>query len=85
MRRERGLDARMQRIEEIVRALESDRLALETALALFEEGAEELGRARELLERAELRIEELTRRADDAAPADVVRTEGDDTDDPLDE
>ena len=68
----------MQRIEEIVRALESDRLDLETALALFEEGAEELGRARELLERAELRIEELTRRADDAAPADVVRTEGDD-------
>ena len=74
----------MQRIEEIVRALESDRLDLETALALFEEGAEELGRARELLERAELRIEELTRRADDAAPADVVRTEGDD-DAPLDE
>lgn len=84
MRRKRGLDARMQRIEEIVRALESDRLDLETALALFEEGAEELGRARELLERAELRIEELTRRADDAAPADDVRTEGDD-DAPLDE
>ena len=70
----------MQRIEEIVRALESDRLDLETALALFEEGAEELGRARKLLERAELRIEELTRSPDDAAPADVVRTEGEDTD-----
>ena len=82
MRRERGLDARMQRIEEIVRALESNRLDLETALALFEEGAEELGRA---LERAELRIEELTRSADGAAPADVVRTEGEDTDDLLDE
>ncbi len=75
----------MQRIEEIVRALESDRLDLETALALFDEGAEELGRARELLERAELRIEELTRSADDAAPADAVRTEGEDADDLLDE
>ena len=75
----------MQRIEEIVRALESNRLDLETDLALFEEGAEELGRARELLERAELRIEELTRSTDDAAPADVVRTEGDDADDPRDE
>ena len=85
MRRERGLDVRMQRIEEIVRALESNRLDLETALSLFEEGAEELGRARELLERAELRIEELTRSADDAAPADVERTEGEDPDDLLDE
>ncbi|MCE2398296.1 MAG: exodeoxyribonuclease VII small subunit [Gemmatimonadetes bacterium] len=75
----------MQRIEEIVRALESNRLDLETALALFEEGAEELGRARELLERAELRIEELTRSANGPAPADVVRTEGEDADDLLDE
>ena len=75
----------MRRIEEIVRALESNRLDLETALALFEEGAEEIGRARDLLECAELRIEELTRSVDAAVPAEVVGTGGEDAADLVDE
>lgn len=54
-----GLDARLKRIEEIVAALDSDALGLDEALALFEEGVAQLNRARELLARTELRIEEL--------------------------
>jgi len=56
---ELGLDARLRRIEEIVAALDSDALDLDEALAAFEEGVEHLARAREMLARTELRIEEL--------------------------
>lgn len=54
-----GLDARLKRIEEIVAALDSSTLDLDEALALFEEGVNHLGRAREMLARTELRVEEL--------------------------
>ena len=58
-RRDPGLDGRIRRIEEIVRLLDSDSLGLDDALALFEEGVGHLGRAREILARTELRIEEM--------------------------
>lgn len=54
-----GLDGRLERIEEIVRLLDSDSLGLDEALALFEEGVGHLRRAQRILERAELRVEEL--------------------------
>ena len=54
-----GLDALIGRIEEIARRLDSDSIGLDEALALFEEGVGHLGRARETLARAELRIQEL--------------------------
>ncbi|MDE2871799.1 MAG: exodeoxyribonuclease VII small subunit [Gemmatimonadota bacterium] len=56
---EQGLDDRLRRIEEIVAALDSDTLELDEALALFEEGVAHLARAREILARTELRVEEL--------------------------
>ncbi len=59
MATDRGLDARLKRIEEIVAALDSDALGLDEALALFEEGVAQLAGAREVLARTELRIEEL--------------------------
>ena len=59
MKSELGLDARLRRIEEIVAALDSDSLGLDEALAVFEEGVAHLARAREMLARTELRIEEL--------------------------
>jgi len=54
-----GLDRRIERIEEIVRLLDSDSLGLDDALALFEEGVAHLRHAQETLARAELRVEEL--------------------------
>ena len=56
---EPGLDGRLRRIEEIVAALDSNKLELDEALILFEEGVAHLARAREILARTELRVEEL--------------------------
>lgn len=54
-----GIDRRIERIEEIVRLLDSDSPGLDEALALFEEGIGHIRRAREVLARVELRVEEL--------------------------
>ena len=57
---EMGLEDRLARVEEIARALDSDSLGLDDALALFEEGVGHVRRAKEILAAAELRVEELT-------------------------
>lgn len=56
---EMRLEVRLSRLEAIVSALEREDLELEEALELFEEGIGHLRAAREVLERAELRIERL--------------------------
>ena len=53
------LETRLARLDEIVAALERDDLELERALALFEEGIQHIRGVRELLHRAELRVEQL--------------------------
>ena len=59
MEADAGLDRRLERIEEIVRLLDSDSLGLDEALALFEEGVGHLRRAQEILASTELKVEEL--------------------------
>lgn len=59
MEADSGLDRRIERIEEIVRLLDSDSLGLDEALALFEEGVGHIRRAQEILARTELRVAEL--------------------------
>jgi exodeoxyribonuclease VII small subunit len=54
-----GLEARIERVEAIANALESDRLELDEALSLFEEGVRHLRAARELLRAGELHVEQL--------------------------
>ena len=56
---EGGLDRRLKRIEEIVASLDSDEVDLDEALTLFEEGVGHLRRAQQILESAELKVEEL--------------------------
>ena len=56
---EGGLDRRLRRIEEIVASLDSDSVDLDEALALFEEGVGHLRHAQQILETAELKVEEL--------------------------
>lgn len=56
---ELGLEARLRRLDEIVRALDSGELPLEDGLALFQEGVGHIRTAEELLKAAELRVEEL--------------------------
>jgi exodeoxyribonuclease VII small subunit len=55
----RTLEQRLDRLDEIVHALERDDLELEQAMKLFEEGITHLRHAQELLSNAELRIERL--------------------------
>ena len=53
------LDGRLDRLEEIVDALDRPDLELEDAMRLFEEGVGHLRAARELLRTAELQVEQL--------------------------
>ena len=53
------LDRRLDRLEEIVDALERPDLELEDAMRLFEEGITHLRAARELLRATELQVERL--------------------------
>lgn len=71
-----ALDDRLKRIEEIVVALDSDSLGLDEALALFEEGVAQLGRAREMLAGIELRVEELIGPEGEAIAEMRVRDDG---------
>jgi len=54
-----SLEKRLRRLEEIVRALESEDLELERALRLFEEGVAHVRGAEAILTEAELKVEEL--------------------------
>jgi exodeoxyribonuclease VII small subunit len=54
----------LDRLEQIVRALEADDLDLDAALALFEEGVARLRGARERLGAAQLRVRSVLEDAD---------------------
>ena len=53
------LEGRLKRLEEILTRLESDDVALEDALTLFEEGVGHVKAAERVLAETELRVEEL--------------------------
>lgn len=54
----------LDRLDKIARALESDRLPLDEALKLFEEGIARLRAAAEALDKAEGRVQQLVEQAD---------------------
>ncbi len=64
-----SLQADLERLEQIVRALEADDLDLDKALSLFEEGVTRLKDARTRLGDAELRLKQLREAADGSADA----------------
>lgn len=53
------LEGRLKRLEEILARMESDEVALEEALELFEEGVGHVREAERVLAETELRVEEL--------------------------
>lgn len=63
---ELGLERRLERLEEIVSALEADDVELERALSLFEEGIRHVRAAEKALAEAEMRVEELLGEGPDA-------------------
>jgi exodeoxyribonuclease VII small subunit len=70
-----GLERRMSRLQEIVMRLENERLELQEALELFEEGVHELREAERLIKDAELRIERLLEEPDGSLHTEPVRRE----------
>ena len=56
---DRSLEGRLRRLEEILARMESDDVALEEALELFEEGVAHVRDAERVLAETELRVEEL--------------------------
>jgi exodeoxyribonuclease VII small subunit len=56
-------EARLARLEAIAKQLESGELELAQALALFEEGVEQLRTAADELAKAETRVQQLAERA----------------------
>jgi exodeoxyribonuclease VII small subunit len=61
-----GFEARLERLREIVEELEGGELPLEKAIARYEEGVSVLKVCAETLANARLRVEELTRDADES-------------------
>ena len=59
-----NFEERLARLERIASELESDEVELARALALFEEGIENLRAASEELSKAEARVQRLVERAD---------------------
>lgn len=57
------LEGRLRRLTEIVDVLEADEVELDRALALFEEGIGHVREAESILAQAELRVEEMVRKA----------------------
>lgn len=53
------LEGRLRRLEEILSRMESDEVALEEAMRLFEEGVAHVRAAERVLSETELRVEEL--------------------------
>ena len=66
------LDRRLDRLEEIVDALDRPDLELEDAMRLFEEGVAHLRVARELLRVTELRVERLLEDGEGGAVTEPV-------------
>jgi len=66
-----ALEQRLKRLEEILARLESDEVALEEALTLFEEGVGHVKGAERVLAETELRVEELLANGD-TRPMDVA-------------
>ncbi len=76
---ELSLEARLLRLEEIVRDLEGGEVDLERGLELFEEGVRHLKASEKILSQAELRVEELL---DDGEGGEEVRPPSDGEEDP---
>ena len=67
-----GLEARIARVEAIAAALEGDRLELDEALRLFEEGVRHLREAEALLRSTELRVERLLAEPDGGVHSETI-------------
>lgn len=64
MSKSKSFEENMQRLEQIVRAMERGDVALEESLKLFQEGTELVRSCGKLLDEAELQVKKITTAAD---------------------
>jgi len=69
----------LQRLEEVVKRLESANLPLDDAMKLFEEGVELTRECQKQLEQAEGRVEILLKKADGKIAAEAFEAEDEET------
>jgi len=69
----------LQRLEEVVKRLESANLPLDDAMKLFEEGVELTHECQKQLEQAEGRVEILLKKADGKIAAEAFEAEDEET------
>ena len=72
----RTLEARITAIESIAGRLESDRLELDDALQLFEQGVAQLKEVERILATAELRVERAIAEADGSVVVEAIEGPG---------
>lgn len=64
MSKSKSFEENMQRLEQIVRAMDRGDVALEESLKLFQEGTELVRSCGKLLDEAELQVKQITTAAD---------------------
>lgn len=69
-----SFESNMQRLEQIVRAMERGDVALDESLKLFREGTELVRSCNELLEKAQLQVKKIMT-APDGSPVEEVFTD----------
>ena len=72
-----SFEANMQRLEQIVRAMERGDVALEESLKLFQEGTALVRRCGKLLDDAELQIQKVTAADDGSMILEEIQDEAD--------
>ena len=73
----KSFEERMQRLEQIVRAMEQGDIALEESLKLFQEGTELVASCGKLLDDAELQIHKVVSQADGTPAEEAFADESD--------
>lgn len=71
----KSFEQNMQRLEQIVRAMERGDVSLEESLKLFQEGTELVRSCGKLLDEAELRVTKITAAADGTPVEEVFADE----------
>ena len=72
----KSFESNMQRLEQIVRAMERGDVALEESLKLFQEGTELVRSCNELLDNAQLQIQKVLTAPDGSPVMEDVDDEG---------
>lgn len=68
-------ESKLQRLEQIVRAMERGDVALDEALKLFQEGTELVRSCGKLLDEAQLQVEKVVKSADGTPTFEVFQDE----------